>query len=75
MKTLKEDWEDYRRMVLPTNLTKGQYLNAQIAFYAGAFTIMKKIRELDFDSEEEALKMLEEITAECIEFITLKESE
>jgi hypothetical protein len=69
MKTLKEDWEDYKNLVLSPNTSIGQYYNAQIAFYAGVFTVIKKLRELNLENEEESIKILTSIESECIEFI------
>jgi hypothetical protein len=47
MKTLRDEWYEFRRMCIPQNATDEQVIVLKRTFYTGAYTIFKLIHALD----------------------------
>jgi hypothetical protein len=65
---IKEGWDRYRKAVIPEDAPSMQFLECRRAFYAGAFEIITTNVELGEMKEEEAIKILEGLLLEAIEF-------
>ena len=72
MTTLKEPWESYQKLVLPKDASEIQIRECQLAFYAGAGTIMELLAHVGQAglSEAEEGKIIEGLNQEMSDFIT-----
>lgn len=61
MKTVKAEWEEYARLVLPADAPPVQITETRRAFYAGAWSMLMQSSELGDDSvsEEQGVIALE----------------
>jgi len=71
LKSIEEEWLGFAAMVIP-NLTQNhvQYKEMKKAFFAGAWSVQAAVAEIGEPhiSDEEGLKHLNDIAAECAEF-------
>lgn len=70
-KRIASEWNKFEKAVMPPNAPAVQRKEMRRAFYAGVWAMFQVAKELGEDSvsEEEGVKTLEEIEAECMEFM------
>ena len=69
MKTLKEEYENWKEMTQPKDATQIQTIEARRAFYAGSYILFNMLQEIAVKHrEEDAEKLLEKIDKEIICF-------
>jgi hypothetical protein len=70
MTTIREEWEQYERAVVPQNASPVQRVECRKAFYGGILVVMTRlIRLVDSNSSKETLDMIESMTIELATFL------
>lgn len=65
MKTVKELWVNYSDMVLPKPCADIQYRETRLAFYAGVYSFLTELREIDEHvSDDEGVMRMQEYANE-----------
>lgn len=68
MRTIEEEWENYKKAVYPTNIPKDQERECRMAFYAGCacmFGLMNAAAEFE---EDRAVKEVSKLHTEMNTF-------
>jgi hypothetical protein len=71
MKHVEREWEEYRRHVLPSNVSTVQLTETRRAFYAGAYLLLSSLTEILGEEQEptpEDIAKLDAINNELKEF-------
>jgi len=72
MKRIEQEWESYRRRIIPFGASTTQIVETRRAFYGGVASLMGLLlKQLDPGEEptEKDLKMMDELQAELEEFL------
>lgn len=65
MKTVGQDWDEFRTTVVAPNAPRVQAREMQSAFYAGAAAVLSKLKELENLPEDAIVGYLNSLTDEC----------
>jgi len=69
MKTIKDEWENFKSMVVPPGASELQKSEMKLAFYGGATVMLNIMSMVANMSTKEGFKLLEVCSKECENFV------
>ena len=68
MNTIQQQWEGFKKNVVPNDAPEIQVSEMRIAFFGGASALLALTTEISYHSEDAGVEMLEGLHDECRRF-------